>query len=737
MSYCLNPYCTHPDDPNNHQMSHCLHCGSSLLIGDRYRVVKLLSDHSGFAQIFEVRDPEETPKILKVLKSHHNASEKVVELFQREAIVLKTLDHPGIPRIDDHGYFPYFARDSRQPLHCFVMEKINGPDLWEWLNQPGNGQINQEQAIDWLEQLAEILHRVHQQNYFHRDIKLQNIMLRPNGQLVLIDFGAAREMTYTYLLKTGQSGGVTKLSSAGYTPPEQQQGHAVPQSDFFALGRTFVYLLTGMHLDTNQIYDPFTNELHWREHAPDVSPALANLLDRMMAYRAADRPPNTKALLYAIANLQNPSLHATTHLLDGAPSQPPPSVPPSGSDTIFQSAQPATPETLLQVGPDKPTLSQTEPKRWRASPQLWGSVAIAILTLGGVGGWQTYQRLAPQIVFQQRAIAQTFTGHMSFVNDLVVSPDSQVLVSASADKTIKIWDLATGDLQQTLTGHKSFINTLLISPDGQYLFSASADATIKIWDLTTGELQRTLTGHTNFVDELLMSPDGQFLISSSADKTLRVWDWRTGTLTHTLEGHEGFVNVLAIAPDGQTLISGSADKTIRIWNLQTGTLQRILEGHESFVNSLVVSPDGQWLASGSADKTIRIWQLATGTLEHVLTEHTNFINDLAIAPDGQTLVSASADKTIKIWNLTTGELQQTLDQHQGYVNRLQISQDGQTLISGSADQTIRLWDLAAGTERQVLQGYQHHIDDFAISPDDRFIATGSGAKDIRVWPIEF
>ncbi|MEM8640090.1 MAG: protein kinase [Cyanobacteria bacterium P01_G01_bin.54] len=726
MSYCLNPSCAHPDDPANQDQTHCHSCGSALLVGDRYRVVRLLSDSSGFAQIFEVFD-HDTLKILKVLKPHHNTNTKVVDLFKREAAVLQDLAHPGIPQVDDQGYFPYFAKDATEPLHCFVMEKIDGPNLWQWMHQQGRLLISQSQALDWLEQLAEILHLVHQKNYFHRDIKLQNIMMRTNGQLVLIDFGTAREMTYTYLMKTGQSGSVTKVSSAGYTPPEQQQGHAVPQSDFFALGRTFVYLLTGKRLDDADIYDPLTNEFRWRQYAPDVSTVLADFLDTLMAYRAADRPPNTTVLLTQIAQLKAQlSSIAATQVTQFDPQEDYPE---------------RLPATAMQLAPDMPTIPQPEAELWR-SPWLLGSLVMIVLGVGSYGGWQMMQTgllplsFAPQPTETVKPVkAQILEGHTSFINDLVISPDSQQLISASADKTIRIWALPAGELQQTLEGHTSFVNALLISPDGSYLLSASADKTIKVWDLNTGELQRTLEGHTNFVDDLMLSPDGTVLVSSSADKTIRVWDWQAGTLTYTLKGHQGFINVLAIAPDGETLVSGSADQTIKIWSLSSGEEKHTLAGHTSFVNSLVVSPDGQWLVSGSADKTIRIWHLSTGEAEHVLSAHTNFINDLAISPDGQWLVSGSADKTIRIWQLATGEIQHTLTQHQGYVNRVQISQDGQTLLSGSADQTIRLWDLETGAERQVLDGYEYHVNDFAISPDDRFVAVGSGNKQITLWPI--
>ncbi|WP_072621757.1 serine/threonine-protein kinase [Spirulina major] len=714
MGYCLNPYCPSPDDPRNLENVTCRHCGSDLILCDRYRVRGLLSDHSGFAKIFEVWDGT-TVKILKVLKAEHNTSEKIVSLFKQEALVLSQLHHPGIPRIDDHGYFEYSPRDSAYPLHCFVMEKIDGPNLSQWMHQQGNLLISESQALDWLEQLTTILHLVHQKNYFHRDIKLQNIMMRSTGQLVLIDFGTAREMTYTYLAKAGQSGNITRVSSAGYTPPEQQQGHAVPQSDFFALGRTFVYLLTGKTLEDRDIYDPLANEFRWRHHAPDLSPAFMAFIDQLMAHRAADRPPDTQTMLRQIVALKR-SLSQPDNFLVSA-------TPPADLTRL--------PETALQVSPESPTVPQESPDR-RSWPLGLG-IAIALL-LGGYGSWQVYQ------VVQLPTITQTlprgFTGHQSFINSVTISPDSQTVITGSADKTIKVWDLATGAILRTLTGHDSFVNAIALSPDGQFLISGSADKTIKVWQINTGQLIRTLTGHTNFVDTLILSDDGQTLVSTGADRTIRIWDWQRDAPPQTLTGHQGFINALALSSDGRTLMSGSADHRVKVWDLITGKVRHTLEGHTGFINCLVVSPDGQWVASGSADKTIRIWDVKTGRVLKVLNGHQGFVNDLAISPDGRWLVSGSADHQVKVWDMTDGTLHHTLTGHLSFVNRIKISQDGRWIVSASADQTIRLWNLKTGDAIATLTGYPHHINDFAISPDDQFVVTGSGASQLAIWPVE-
>ena len=296
MSYCINPQCPQPQ--NTRQPLFCQSCGSDLLLEGCYRVIRPLGG-GGFANTYEV-DDSGTAKVLKVLFNTHP---KAVELFQKEAAVLSILQHPGIPKVDsDGGYFTYLPRNSQGPLHCLVMEKIEGMDLAEYLAERKHQPISERAAVRWLKQLAEILHQVHQQQYFHRDIKPANIMLRPNGQLVLIDFGTAREVTQTFINKVaGQQ--VTGIISAGYTPREQMNGKAVPQSDFFALGRTFVYLLTGKSPDSFS-EDSRNGELIWRDHAAGISDKLVEFIDYLMAPFPGNRPQDTQKILDKLAEFE-------------------------------------------------------------------------------------------------------------------------------------------------------------------------------------------------------------------------------------------------------------------------------------------------------------------------------------------------------------------------------------------------------------------------------------------------
>ena len=293
MSLCINLRC--PNAQNRDTQLFCQSCGSELLLDGRYRVTCKLGS-GGFGQTYEVSDENGTTKVLKVLI---NNDPKNVELFQREAQVLSQLKHQGIPKVEPDAYFLFWPSNSQEPLHCLVMEKIEGLNLHQYIQKRGN-PIDQKSAIRWLTQLVTVLQEVHNQNFFHRDIKPSNIMLKVDGQLVLIDFGTVREITESFVAKQS-SGHVTRVISTGYTPPEQFNGQAVPQSDFFALGRTFVFLLTGK--DPSKFYDLHTEELRWRDAVPGISPQFADFLDRLMARSPTQRPQSAEVILQQLAEI--------------------------------------------------------------------------------------------------------------------------------------------------------------------------------------------------------------------------------------------------------------------------------------------------------------------------------------------------------------------------------------------------------------------------------------------------
>jgi WD domain, G-beta repeat len=307
----------------------------------------------------------------------------------------------------------------------------------------------------------------------------------------------------------------------------------------------------------------------------------------------------------------------------------------------------------------------------------------------------------------------TLPGHSSFVNSLAISPAGDILASGSWDKTIKVWELETGELLGTLTGHSDRVNSVAISSDGKLLVSGSSDETIKFWSLHSGDLLCTFPGHSMEVNSVAIDPKSHVLAScGGSDNTIKLWNLRTGQLLRTLSGHSDNVNAVVFSPDGQILASGSSDATSKIWDVETGKLLRTLSGLNLGVNSVAIAPDGEILASVSNDYTIKLRNLHTGGLLRILSSHArkgkgmgletsealhilqNYVsrgNSVAIGRDGLTLASGCDDNTVKIWNLQTGELLTSLLGHSGTVYSVAISPLGNVLASGSADETIKIW----------------------------------------------
>lgn len=693
MSLCINPNCPRPDHPGNGEANSCQACGTTLVLEGRYRVMRLLSSQTGFGMVYEAYE-RDLPKILKVLRREHTQNPKILAMFQHEAAVLSRLRHPGVPFVAEEGYFTVTPPNLADPLHCIVMEKIDGLNLTQWMQQQGNHPIHEQQALRWLTQLARILHQMHQNSYFHRDIKPQNVMIRTSGQLALVDFGAAREMTQTYLSQVSRGGVATAISSAGYTPPEQEQGQAVPQSDFYALGRTLIYLLTAKPPTDTAVYDAFQNRFEWRSHAPQISAGLADLLDSMIAPRVADRPASAEDILTRLdqlADLPNPSESpsAAAHI-------PETSLPPKAK------IAPPSEVTALQMGittPSWQTLPQTLFPDQRRRRWPWGMAALISLVLMGGGAIALRQYInapasSPPVVATQLKVQlqRILPAHSASINDLRLFADGLRMVSASADKTIRLWDLTSGKQLQAWENQTSFVNTILLSPDETQLYSANADGTLQAWKISDKtSLWHHKTAHGGPINTMALTPDGQQLVSGGADGAIHIWQASTGKAVGSLTTQQAAVNSLVVTSDSQYIISGGSDRTIKFWNITTGKLEQTLTGHESFINALALSPDGRFLFSASADGTVRKWQLKTGKLLRVLSGHTSYVNDLIFSRDGRTLSTGSADKTVRIWNVETGALEEVLTGFGMLIDHVVVSSSEQIVTASRTTPAIKIW----------------------------------------------
>ncbi len=377
--------------------------------------------------------------------------------------------------------------------------------------------------------------------------------------------------------------------------------------------------------------------------------------------------------------------------------------------------------------------------------------------------------------------------HTGWVNALAFSSDGKMLASGGRDKTVQLWDIATGEPITTFTGHTGGINALMFSPDNRTLASGSADGTVRFWNINNGNLLPTrITGHTMEVEAVTFFKDNTTLASVAYDQVISIWDAKTSQKTGSNalqkinfypESHRDWmVSTSAFSPDGTKFASSgvnvikgnSAFPLVRLSDVRTGRELQTLAAKEGYASPVTFSPDGKTVAFGTSGE-ICLWNTETGettdiSLPDISLSYQNIkrkrkrerkikskINALVFSPDGKKLVSGTKDGKVQMWDAKTGVLLTLLftgeepvfsgksDNSGIYykesIDTLAFSPNGNLLAMSTLKQ-IRLIEIKEPiTFKEVSQSVKT-VEAFIFSPDNRILVAGLNNHRIELWDTE-
>jgi WD40 repeat protein len=283
-----------------------------------------------------------------------------------------------------------------------------------------------------------------------------------------------------------------------------------------------------------------------------------------------------------------------------------------------------------------------------------------------------------------------------------------------------------------LKGHGAGVTWVAFTPDGEKVLSASHDKTVRVWDWRKSKCERILEGHTDSVRCLALLKSN-LVVSASWDGTVRVWDWRTGEQQTTLKPNLGRLHALSVSRDGKWLAAGG-EGGVCLWHLDSETPLRLTWSH---VRSLAFHPNNQMVAVGDSAGQIRLFHLAQKKVTASWQAHTGTVTALAFHPNGAVLLSGGEDATLAVWDVVAVSLVKRLEGwHQREVRAVAFRPDGQIAVSCSMDDRLRVWRTSDWQLVLTREGGRNWALALAFSPSGNFLASASKDETIKVWQVK-
>lgn len=638
--------------------------------------------------------------------------------FLKEAQALARFKHPNIVRV-----LRFLEANGTAYM---VMEYEQGESLAAYLKRHG-GFLEETALMKIFLPILSGLQAVHEAGLVHLDIKPDNIYLRQDGEPMLIDFGSARQS------RSDPATGRVALTP-GYSAPEQYpgQGQVGPSSDLYSIGATLYRCITGrdpvdsskrQHQFEKAKVDPLPPAGKFER--PRYSAHIRETVDATLKLDPAERPRSAAIVQFGLMGkgLSDDSVKRTVYG--------------SGFIGVIRTAATvvtkrkgvqrgfleklfvvalftvtmavATATILVETGQlsqdelftlidrlSEGTIDTAYNLRDVINEKIFGISTSRPRRSAAAPAPAPRPRPAPEKsvprFILERTLARTLTLPEP-AQSLALSGEHGVLVAATVQGRIQLWETASGRPIAAFTTYDDALPAMAVSPQGKWLAFADKEHRLVLYDLEARKTVARLAGHTAAVSALAFSPDGQQLVSSGEDLAILVWDVNERTRLKTLGDSKATILTLAFSPNGRLLAAGDRNGGIRSWDMQENGVQLayFLTGSDS-IQTLAYSRDNAWLAAGGQKQYLRVLDLGVDRRDRILKPAPKTTQAVAYTPDGRWLLVAGGDGEVLAWEMTSSpDAPRRLAAHGSPVNSLAITPDGQWLATGGDDKTVKLW----------------------------------------------